>query len=450
MRRIAFMMILCVMSLVVINAQDEAESSDLSADTPEVMARLNAFDQVILTAEGHLTNQNETEAYTNVNIFADIYDANDELIGEGFGFLVNECGSALLPNFALQPNSSQAYAVTLELFEDDAEIDRIEVFPEGTTTDATPNELPETLVGITQVSDQEVVNLEWIDAQSFRFAVGCHLDAFTNQQWNQHSILNESPFEIQHPNAPDVTQALLEQLGLTDPALYNRSFLTFSPTARRIIYQTPINVMLTAEPDGSFKRLIYEDLARVSLQGFNWLPEGRFLAYYFGAYGEEVRYFTASVEGQRISAFVYDVRPSNIVPGATRDGARAIIATTIDEVTGYYLVDTLYGGTELLFEGESPSNNYPAPIYATNDAGENFIYLVRDSGDDTMLQCFDMQTRELNDLTVLPLQLSTEDRAWTWLAPEGVRIALAANGVNGGLWLININALGGCSPVLAG
>ena len=450
MNRIMLFIILIFVTSLTVIGQEDTTDSDLLVDGNAVVAQLNAFDQVVLTAEGQIVNQSETIAYQNVTIFADVYDANDEIIGEGFGFLVNECGTGLLPSFALQPDSSQSYAVTLEIFEEDADIERIELFPEGSATDATENRIPEDLVGITQISDQEVVNVEWIDPTSFRYAVGCHSDVFTNQECSQHSLGNANPFGIQHPRAEEVTQALLAQLGLTDPALYNRSFLTFPLTARRIIYQTDLNVMLSSEPDGSFKRLIYEDLARISLQGFIWLPEGRFLAYYFGAYGEDVLYFTASVEGQRISAFVYDTVRSTIVPGPRQDGARAVIATTIDDVTGYYSVDTAFGGTELLFEGESPSNNYPAPIYATNDAGEVFIYLVRDNEDDAVLQCFDLQTRELNTLAALPLQLTTEDRAWTWLSPDNSRIALAANGVDGGLWLINVQALGGCSPALAG
>jgi hypothetical protein len=61
-----------------------------------------------------------------------------------------------------------------------------------------------------------------------------------------------------------------------------------------------------------------------------------------------------------------------------------------------------------------------------------------------------MQTRGLNTLTVLPIQLTTEDRAWTFLSPDGGTIALAANGLNGGLWLIDLDEFGGCGLPLAG
>ena len=148
--------------------------------------------------------------------------------------------------------------------------------------------------------------VEWIDESSLRYATGCAGDVFTNLDWTRYDLTTGDHVNILHPDDQRVTDALRNTLDLTDPYLYNRSFLTFAPTSRRLIYQTDINVVLTAEPDGSFKRLIYEDMSRHSLQGYIWLPDGRFLAYYFGAYGEEVRYFTASVEGQRISGTIHD------------------------------------------------------------------------------------------------------------------------------------------------
>lgn len=429
-------------------AQDEP--GGLVAEDVEIIPQTDLFGQEIQIAEGVLTNT-DTQAYTNVNIFADVFDSNGEVIGEGFGFLVNACGVGLIDH-VLQPGESQRFSLTLELFET-ADVDRVEIFPEGTAVDPAPEAEPVNFTGIEQISSEEVVSVEWIDDTTLRYGTGCDADMFTRLQWYEYNLDDGTQRAITHPNAQQVTPALLQQLGLTDPYWLNRSFLTFSPTSRRIVYQTDINTVLTAEPDGSFKRLIWDDLARRSLHGFIWLPEGRFLAYYYGAFGDEVVYFTASLEGQRISGSIYDVVPSMTVPGPTPDGARAVITTTVDDVTGYYLQQTGFAGNELLFEAAPetiPDNNYPAPIYAVNAANEAFVYLVRPIDGVPLLECFNRQTSTLNDLTALPLSLSSDDRAWTWLSPDGYTIVLAANGVDGGLWEIDLNAFGGCGVPLQG
>ena len=47
----------------------------------------------------------------------------------------------------------------------------------------------------------------------------------------------------------------------------------------------------------------------------------------------------------------------------------------------------------------------------------------------------------------LPLTITTEDRATWTLSPENNTIALAADGVNGGLWLIDLGALPSCEEI---
>lgn len=450
MRRLSIVLLLIVAVVITAIAQEDSGPDDsLEVRNVSVIAQQNLFGQIVRLAEGALRNSGD-DAYTNITLFATLYDEADEIIGEGIGFPVTECGAGLLPDFALQPGAEQAFSITLELYEDDARIERVEVDVQAAAIDPDPDTLPAAMNNITAISYQEVVLVEWIDPNTLRYGVGCAGEVFTNLTWSQADVATAISRAVEHPRTSSVTPALREALGLNDPFAYNRSFLTFAPTSRRLVYQTDIHVFLSAEPDGSFRRLIYDDLSRHSLQGLIWLPEGRFLAYYFGASGEEVRYFTASVEGQRISATIYDVTPSLIVPGPTPDGARAVIARIEDGVTGYYLRDTFFQGDELLFEGDAPGNNWPAPIVAVDEQNQQFIYLVRRVDDQPYLQCFDMQTRQLNDLTLLPLQLGTDDRAWTWLSPDRAHIALAANGVNGGLWLVDIQALGGCTPTLAG
>ncbi len=409
---------------------------------------IDAFGQTIQVAGGFLTNESEA-ALTNVTIFADIL-AGDTVIGEGIGFLTDACGLGLLPDFAFQPGATQAFNVSVELF-DEGDITTIELFVQGVTTE--PDTDPEfaAVVGIEQISDREVVNVEFFDDGSggLRYGVGCDQNVFINQDWYRYDPETGESIEVLHPNTGDITPALLNQVGLTDPVLLNRSFLMYPPNDRRIIYQTRINEVLTAEPDGSFKRLIWDDLSRHSLQGFIWLPGGRFMAYYFGAYGEDVRYFTASMAGQRVSASIYNVQTSKIVPGPLPDGARVVLAETIDGVTGYWLRGTFFEDLTLLFEGEFPGNNYPAPLYV-NRGEEDIIYIVRDVDGVPLLQCFDTVTQQLNSLTALPLNIDTEHRAWTFLSPDRTTLALAADGVKGGLWLIDLETFGVCGAPLAG
>ena len=436
--RFALLVIFIVGSFSAV-AQDDNAFGTLDV---EVVTRTDAFGQDIHVVQGTLINKDDV-AYTNIDIFADVLDEEGEVIGEGFGGLVNACGTGLL-DVTLQPEQSQSFNLAIELFAE-GEVGSVEIFPQGTSIDSTPvNELGD-IDGIEEISREEVVALEWTDDGNLIYGVGCDANVFTRLRWYQYDrSLNISSI-IAHPDADRVTGALLQQVGLTDSANFNRSYLTFAPTGRRIVYQTDINTVLTAEPDGSFKRLIWDDLSRRSLHGLIWLPQGRFLAYYYGAYGDEVTYFTASVEGQRISASIHDALPSMTIPGPSADGARVVITTTRDEQPGYYLKQTAFNTIELLFEAdEFPGNNWPAPILTTNEDGQSIVYVIRPVNDVPVLQCFDRETDNLSTLTGVPLDLTIDDRAWSWLSPEGNTIALAANGIAGGLWLVDLETFGSC------
>ena len=80
-----------------------------------------------------------------------------------------------------------------------------------------------------------------------------------------------------------------------------------------------------------------------------------------------------------------------------------------------------------------PGNNYPAPI-VTHD----LIYLIRPIDDRPTLQCYHRQARTLETISALPLRLTRESRSWSWLSPDGAKLALAANGVDGGLWWVDL------------
>jgi hypothetical protein len=433
-----------VLLLIISAGMTAAQEDDLTAENVSVEMQTDAFGQTIQVAVGELVNEATDAAYTNINLYAELYDENDDLIGEGLGYPVNECGTALL-DLALQPAQSQTFAVALELYEEGAEIERIAIIPQAEAVEVSIDAIPENMTGIEQVSDQEVVAIEWIDEHNLRYSVGCDGDVFTLLDWVEVNLVSGEITALdEHPNAQHITDAMLRQTGLTDPALFRRSFMSYHPESRRIVYQNDLNAIITAERDGSFKRIAADDLFRHSLHGIIWLPQGRFLAYYYGAYGDPVRYFVADMDGRRISESLNDVTLSQTIPGPTLDGTRAVITTTINDVTGYYLHSTVNKNAELLFEAEPPGNNYPAPLYITQEQVGAWIYIVRPVEGVNWLQCFDTAARELHDLTPLPLHLTSDDRAWTWLSPDGQTLVVAANGINGGLWTVDLTQFETC------
>lgn len=438
MRNLRFVILFLLLMTLNAHAQD----GDVQPEDVTIETITDVYGQQTLQARGRLVNSG-ANAYLIGDLYADVY-ISGEIAGEGFGYPVNACGVALT-DFVLQPGAEQPFAITLDLYEADTLPERVEV---SVTAEATEPEVAPALEPslITPVTDQEVVAVEWQEDGSLRYAVGCAGSVFTAHEWYQYTDGQSSP--ITHPDAERVTDALLTQLDLVDPWAYNHSMMAFSPTARRMIYQTDTNTFVTAEPDGSFKRVLYDDVYRHSLQGIIWQPQGRFLAYYFGAYGEPVRYFTATVDGENLSQSIYDGTPSITVPGPTPDARFAVVGLEIDGVRGYYYRDVFYAGNELLFEAELPGNNYPAPIYV--EAGEaDIIYVIRPVDGQEMLQCFNRSTGNLRNLVVLPLRLDSESRAWSWLSPDGNTLALAANGIHGGLWLIDLSSFAGC-PAMVG
>ena len=185
---------------------------------------------------------------------------------------------------------------------------------------------------MTAISSAEVVMLEWEDDDTLLYGVGCAGDVFTELQWWRYSVPHHALSMIEHPRAADVTPAMIErsgaamitQSGEQRPDLFLGSQMTFPPNARRIVYQNDLHSILSAEPDGSFKRLIHDKLHQHSLRGFVWAEKpGVFLAYYFGAYGEPVHYFTGDVEGKMLMGRLESLAPSLTVPGPASDGWRS-------------------------------------------------------------------------------------------------------------------------------
>lgn len=444
-----FMLVILVGFLLI--GKSAAQDQPLVPETAQVMTRTDLYGQAVLSAEGQLVNSSRDTAYNAVSLQAVAYDAADNEIGEGLGYLVNACGSALYPDFALQPGGGQAFAIPLELYETDVEVDRVEVTANGSPVEPAPPPAPSLQAGITQVSEREVVNVEWLDGENLRFADGCWRDLFFQWEWRDYNLKTGVQVAAPHPKSELITEVLRRQLSLQDDLYFQHSFMRFAPGGRRMVYQTELNAIITAEPDGSFKRVLFDKLSDRTLQGITWLEDGNFLAYYYGAYGDPVTYFTASVDGRILSEAPTETLPSLTVPGASFDGDTIIFSTEVEGKTGYYTKPAAFPNPELLFESPLPGNNWPGPIYQEDSDGARFIYaalpLTPDpspSGRGGKLACFNRQTETLVDLSPLPLELATDERAGWWLSPDGNTIALAANGVNSGLWLIDLNGLPSC------
>jgi hypothetical protein len=383
------------------------------------------------------------DAYTGVSILVEAFDSDGSLIGDGFGFLVDACGTALL-DYALMPGDLQTYRAPFELFaEGDVAAVQVSVEAEAQAPDWPPKvDAPAAHL----IARGEVVMLEWLDAETLMYGVGCEGTVFNELDWWRYTLRDHALSAIEHPDAAKVTPAmiarsdaaLITQSGELDPQLFYGSRLTFPPGARRIVYQNDLHTIFSAEPDGSFKRLIHDKLHRHSLRGFVWARNaGVFLAFYFGSYGEPVHYFSAHVGGQMLMGRLEELTPSLTAPGPTDDGLAAVVGWRRGEVSGYYLQHA-FGGSELLFEAELPGNNYPAPIVAGS-----IVYVIRPVEGRPTLQCFDRRSGQLATVTALPLQLTRAARAWAQLSPEGSKLAVAMNGTEGGVWWVDL--AGGCS-----
>ncbi|MDQ7028081.1 MAG: hypothetical protein Q9P01_07370 [Anaerolineae bacterium] len=450
MRQLGLFLLL-LLSTVVIQAQDE----DLTTTNLQLETRLDAFGIEEEILQGVIVN-NGTTAYSNVTVIADLLAANGDVIGEAFGFVVDACGTALVDE-ALQPNSSAHFRAVVDLFEEDEVVD-YEFFIAGTMTDPIP--LPDyNFDGVTQISDDEVVALEWESETTFRYGVGCDAQVFNTYEWHRYNLATgESQALEASPDEQYITEAFIRQTGINqlsqtrtdEPTLFQLSFLTFSPFSTRIVYQNDLRTLITAEEDGSFKRVVHQNLHQYSLQGFNWSLLDNFVAYYFGAYGEPVRYFTASASRGLISTFFLNNTPSVTVPGVVNDGRRVIISGTFpdtngEDVTGYWLSSVITQQRELLFAVDNlPGNNYPAPAYYRKNESTRYIYVVRPIDGQATLQCYFREGGELHTLTELPLQLDNDERAWMWLSPDFTMLAIGANGTRGGLWLVDLTTFDVC------
>ena len=281
-------------------AQDKPE---LILSNTQVSSQPDGFGGEAPVVSGEVFNHG-AEAYTNINIAVEAYDSEEGLIGEGFGYLVDACGTALL-GYALPPGNVQAFNAPFELFAD-GDVASVRVSVDG---DAVAPVWPPQLdtPAIHLIARDEAVMLEWQDEESLIYGVGCDGTVFTELEWWRYDVVDNALTETEHPDAGLVTAEMIErsdaamitQSGEQNPQLFFGSQMTFPPNARRIVYQNDLQTIFSAEPNGSFKRLIHDKLHQHSLRGFLWARNpGIFLAYYFGSYGEPVHYFTARCRRQ--------------------------------------------------------------------------------------------------------------------------------------------------------
>ncbi|MBK8020564.1 MAG: hypothetical protein IPK19_03810 [Chloroflexi bacterium] len=415
-------------------------------DDLEVIESVGVFGQPVLLVQGVLRNASTEKAFRDISLRAEIYDATEAVIGEGVGYPVDACGAGWLPDDQLFPEGRTHFEIALELFEAGTDIKHVDVYVSARRT--TPQPEPELAEGFTRLSDDEVIEIEWLTDDSLRYAAGCDRHPLTEWQWNAVDLTSGEQTEVAHPAAELLTPEVLQRLSAADPAEFEHAFVRFSPDGDRMVFQAAANDFMTAALDGRFQRAVHGLLHNRSLRGVYWQPEERFLAYYFGGYGDPVVYFTATAEARAISPSPANNRPSLIVPGISRDANRAVIAGEFGEGMGYYIVVFNNGFFEKLFEAEPPGNNYPAPLL-TADAETNLIDRIYVALDDAngaaRLMCFSREDEQLHDLAPLPMRLTENQRAAWWLSPDEQTIALGVTGIHGGLWTIDLTELPPCA-----
>ncbi|MEO1290935.1 MAG: hypothetical protein AAFV93_24630, partial [Chloroflexota bacterium] len=249
-----------------------AQEDDLQSNRVELQSQINAFGVEEQVLVGNIVNSGRM-AYDNVQVLADILDEDGEVIGEGFGFLADQCGEAIL-DAPLQPEQSRRFLASVDIFEEGEPTD-FEITIIGTEVD--PEVLPERDVAnsIQKVAGGEVVSVEWEDNNTLRYGIGCDESLFTSYDWYRYQISDDiiTPLD-ENPNEEFITDAFLLQSGVnlvtqsgeTDPTLIDRAFLTFPTQSSRIVYQNDINHVFTSETDGSFKRLIHTRLSQFTLR----------------------------------------------------------------------------------------------------------------------------------------------------------------------------------------
>lgn len=461
MRRLFLIACLFIISTMMIQAQEETPiptpeiTYNLTADSIfdilwlKVESRLNPYGEPQLVVRGEFYNPDDFTGYRDIQFYGEGYaNADDDTpVAEGFGYPVTICGFVPF-DFTISPLSKQYFEIGLDIYEDapitHLVIQAIGNMPNSEIGQLQPPPPADPIPNITQISDDEVVSVEFPRNEPVRYAVGCEKQPFTTWNWFGYNAETQAFEPIIHPGVSQITAQTREQMRLRDDAEFNHSYVSIAPISRRLVFQTGVNHFYTAQPDGSNRRYVHQDLSRFSLQGIIWTSENdAFLAYYFGAFGEKVRYFTARANSEWISRSVYGGTISFTVPGPNAQGTEVIITTDELGPVGYYVKHTFLSANYLLFEADPPGNNYPAPVWVQRQ-GVDRAYIARPIDGVPTLQCYNLRTETLTTLTALPLNLTENDRAWMWVSPDFSVLMLSQNGIAGGLWQVDLTSLPEC------
>lgn len=438
---------LVLLFLFAVNAAPlPAQDGELKPLGLAVVRRPDLWGQEAAFIEGRLQNAGQ-RAWAVAELIARVQDADGALIGEAYGFLTGACGEALPADHVLRPSESAPFVLQLDLF-GAAELPPdagIELLPQASPRDLATPRIAQEMPGIRLVDGGEIVELEWVDARRLRYSSGCWRDVFTQRDWFELDLQGGERVALPaHPRAEQVTEQLLQAIGQSDPLLFRRSFLSFAPGQRRAFYRSAVNSLVTVEPNGTFPRVIVDDIYNISLQGINWQGDGGvFVAWFHAGQGTAVSYAVGNSEGRRLSLHPSEAIPSRTLPGVSASGRGLVIGATIDGVTGYFLKDSASNFSQLMFEAEPPGHHWPAPWYAHSPGGRR-IYIARPVDGQARLQCYNPDSETLHDLSPLPLQLAPDARSRMALSPDFTTLALAANGVDGGLWLIDLQRFAFC------
>jgi hypothetical protein len=454
MRRLLWILLLFPIGMFSLSAQEQTPvptvdiTYELTPDSTLQIAwlrienRLNPFGELQQVVRGELANPNPT-AYTNIELYAYGYAqaGDEESVAEGFGYPVTICGFVPF-DYTLPASGQQYFDIPLEIYEE-LPVTHLIIQAIGSESDVVIESAP-LPPAITQISDDEVVSVEFPRNEPARYAVGCEKLPLTTWDWFGYNATTATFNPITHPSLDQITEQARANMRLRDEAEYNHSFISIAPNSRRLVFQTGVNHFYTAQPDGGNRRYVHQDLSRFSLQGIIWTAENEgFLAYYFGAYGEQVRYFTARASSEWISRSVYGGTISYTVPGPNSQGTEVIITTDELGPMGYYAKHTYLSANYLLFEAEPPGNNYPAPVWIQG-RGDERAYIARPIDGVPTLQCYHFRSQAVTTLTALPLNLTENDRAWMWVSPDTSVLMLSQNGIAGGLWQVDLTALPEC------
>ncbi|MGB1286849.1 MAG: hypothetical protein ACPG7F_09980 [Aggregatilineales bacterium] len=435
----------CLIFIVLSGLSLAQQRDDIFVLDYEIVPRVDVFGVERLWLTGILQNDS-AGTHTNITVDALLEGASGQVMGEAYGFPVNACGESLL-DIAVQPGQQIRFDAVIDAYEDDVDPDSVNFEVQSEVIAAENNSRLND--ALQEISREEVVALEWLDENTLRYGVGCHRDLFLTYDWYEYTLDTESITPITHPGVDMITEQFIEvtRINLTGrgeyaPEQLERSKMSISPNGNRVIYQTHTNTVMSAEPPGYYRGIVHRSLNQYSLQGIAWTGDNVFLAYYYGAYGDPVHYFTAGATGILRSGILQDNPQSITVPGISPDGLSAVIGTTINDVTGYYLTDIsgLRPGTTLLLQSDLPGNNYPAPL-VTSQNGQMMTYLMQSINTGMYLRCVKPDGEVSEQFIEIPVNLQTDERAMMRLSPDKSWIVLAATGRQAGLWRIELSQL---------